>query len=408
VPVVTAASLFREVGLLPDGPLPLGRPVPARSSGVFIVELAAPLPAAPLELTRVGKWLERVPTLTLDGARPSSRALAARLGAFWLPSQVVLYVGTSGGSIGGRVAAMEATVLGDRRPASGGHWLKTLILPGTARLWWAATDAPEEYEDAVLAAFAEAVPAAERAALPDPDVVLPWANLRRPTGERRATGLAGSLLAEPAAAAPTQPGSPTRIVELPDGEADGARDEAKRGRRPAPGRGVGRIASAAAYAAQGSPRHAVDDAVRLSPEGLVRLEAELETLKARRPEVVARIATAREHGDLKENAEYHAAREEQGFLEGRIQALEQKLRVAEVVAPTERGALVELGSHVRVEVDGDETSLQVVGAAEADSRAGRISSASPVGAALMGRKVGDAVTIVTPGGEVRYRILAID
>ncbi len=123
---------------------------------------------------------------------------------------------------------------------------------------------------------------------------------------------------------------------------------------------------------------------------------------------MGRIVTAREHGDLKENAEYHAAREEQGFLEGRIQSLEATLRKAVVVEPTERGARVELGSRVRVEVDGDEVVLQVVGAAEADSRDGRISSSSPVGAALMGRRVDDIVTIVTPGGHVPYRILAIE
>ncbi len=79
-----------------------------------------------------------------------------------------------------------------------------------------------------------------------------------------------------------------------------------------------------------------------------------------------------------------------------------------MVAPTERGARVELGSHVKVDVDGDEVTLQVVGAAEADSREGRISSSSPVGAALMGRKVGDLVTIITPGGNVDYGILAIE
>ena len=123
--------------------------------------------------------------------------------------------------------------------------------------------------------------------------------------------------------------------------------------------------------------------------------------------MIRRIATAREHGDLKENAEYHAAREEQGFLEGRIKALEAKLKIAVVVAPTERGAVVELGSRVRVEVDGDEAVVQVVSSAEANSREGRISSISPVGAALMGRRVGDAVTIVTPGGEIRYELLEI-
>jgi transcription elongation factor GreA len=145
----------------------------------------------------------------------------------------------------------------------------------------------------------------------------------------------------------------------------------------------------------------------LSPDGYERLQAELAELVAQRPDVIRRIATAREHGDLKENAEYHAAREEQGFLEGRIKALEAKLKVARVVAPTERGQHVELGSRVRVEVDGEETTLAVVSSAEADSRAGRISSASPVGAALMGRQVGDAVTIITPGGAIRYAILEI-
>jgi transcription elongation factor GreA len=92
----------------------------------------------------------------------------------------------------------------------------------------------------------------------------------------------------------------------------------------------------------------------------------------------------------------------------RIKALEAKLKVAIVTEPTERGARVELGSHVRVEVDGDESVLQVVGSAEANSREGRISSVSPVGAALMGRRVGDAVTIVTPGGEIRYQVLGIE
>ena len=189
---------FREVGLLADGPLPWDRPVPARGPGLFVVELSTPLPTAPIELTRVGKWLEHVPTLHLDSARPTSRALAARLASFWLPTQTVLYIGATTVSIGGRVAAMEQTVLGDRRPYSGGHWLKMLRLPASTRVWWAATSAVEEYEDAMLAAFESGVTAAERLVLPDRDVILPCANLRRPTGERKATGI--SLVAAPGAA----------------------------------------------------------------------------------------------------------------------------------------------------------------------------------------------------------------
>ena len=400
----TAAVLLSKAGLLADGPALWGRPVHHSGPGVFVIELTAPLPAPPLDLAAIGKWLERVPDLRLDDARPTSKDLLHRLAAFWLPSQPVLFVGSSAGSTGGRVAAIARTVPGDRRPAASGLWLHFLRNVTDLRVWWAATDAPEEYEDALLDVFAAGVPDADRRALPDPSVLLPWAVLRSPSGARKATGIANPLLPEVKA---PEPPPVTRIVDLPQAEADGARDEAKRPRRPAPGRGAGRVASAAAYAAQGSPRQAPAP-VYLSPEGHARLEAELAALVAERPAVIKRIATAREHGDLKENAEYHAAREEQGFLEGRIRSLEARLKHAVVVAPTERGAQVELGSRVRVEVDGDESVIQVVGSAEASVREGRISSVSPVGAALMGRRVGDAVTILTPGGEIRYVVLEIE
>lgn len=387
-----------------DGPVQWGRPARHQAPGVFVMELTTPLPSPPLDLSLIGKWLERVPDLRLDGVRPVSKDLQLRLNRFWLPSQQVLFIGSSTGSVSGRIAGIVKTVPGDRKPAWSGLWLHFLRNLGDLRIWWTATDAPEEYEDALLDAFAAWVPAAERAALHAPDPVLPWGVLRAETGARKETGITNALI--PEVKVPESP-SVTRIVDLPPAEADGARDEAKRGRRPAPGRGAGRIASAAAYAAQGSPRKVYEPIV-LSPEGLERLEAELAELVVQRPGVIRRIATAREHGDLKENAEYHAAREEQGFLEGRIKALEAKLKIAVVVAPTERGAVVGLGSRVRVEVDGDESLMQVVSSAEANSREGRISSISPVGAALMGRRVGDAVTIVTPGGEIRYEILGIE
>jgi transcription elongation factor GreA len=400
----SAATLIREVGLMADGPVQWGKHVRHGAPGVFVIELPAPQPSPNMELALIGKWLERVPELRLDGERPVSKELQLRLNSFWLPSQQVLFIGSTAGSVAGRVAAIEKTVPGDRKPASSGFWLHFLRAMPDLRIWWAATDMPEEYEDALLDAFAKGVPDAEKAALPDATVVLPWAVLRAPSGARRSTGITNPLLPEVREPAPPPV---TRIVDLPPAEADGARDEAKRGRRPAPGRGTGRIASAAAFAAQGSPRK-VHEPVILSPEGLARIEAELAGLVAQRPDVIRRIATAREHGDLKENAEYHAAREEQGFLEGRIKQIEAKLKIAVVVEPTERGAVVELGSRVRVEESGEESVLQVVSSAEANSREGRISSISPVGAALMGRKVGDAVTIITPGGEIRYAILEIE
>ncbi len=407
----TAADLLRDVGLIADGPAIWGKPVRLSAPGVFIVEMAAPAASAPLDLALIGKWLERVPELTLDGVRPNSRDLQVRIGSFWLPTQPVLYIGSTPGSVAGRIAAITKTVAGDRKPAASGLWLHFLRNPGDLRVWWAATDALEEYEDALLEAFAAGITDADRpvgakGVMTAPASRLPWAVLRSPSGVRKETGIANPTLPEVKA---PEPKPVKRIVTFPTGDADGARDEAKRPRRPAPGRGVGRVASAAGYAAQGSPRKPPPEPVLVSAEGLERLQAELDGLLAERPGVIKRIATAREHGDLKENAEYHAAREEQGFLEGRIKALEAKLKVAQVVAPTERGARVEIGSHVKLDEDGEETvEWQVVGSAEANSQQGRISSVSPVGAALMGRRVGDAVTIVTPGGEIHYRILAID
>ena len=133
-------------------------------------------------------------------------------------------------SVARRVAAIGKTELGDRRPQSGGHWLRTLRSLDAVRVWWAPTAATEEYEDALLTTFAERLPAADVASLPDRTVLLPWANLRAATGERKATGLSGSLLAEPVE--PARP--PTRVVVVPDGDAEGARGEPPPPRRRAP------------------------------------------------------------------------------------------------------------------------------------------------------------------------------
>jgi transcription elongation factor GreA len=401
---VNGVALLREVGLLPDGPVVWGRPVPARGPGVFVVELPGPLARAPIELTRAGKWIERVPTLTLDGARPTSKALAARMASFWLPSQVVLYVASTT-SIGARVSALERTVLGDRRPHAGGHWLHTLDVMPTTRLWWAETDAPEEYEDALLGAFAAGIPTAELAALPDRDVVLPFANLRRPTGERRTSGLAGSLLSEVVEPAPP----PTRVVVLPDGDAEGARGEPPEQSRARGSRRGTTTAKWPASKRSGTGGAAGATPVTLTADGAGRLRAELtELVEVRRPEVVARIRAAKELGDLKENADYHAAREEQSFLEGRIQALEARLRGA-VVAPTPvAGAGADIGSRVTLEVDGETATYTLVGSAEADASAKRLSVASPVGRALVGAQAGDEVTVETPRGPASYRVVALE
>jgi transcription elongation factor GreA len=149
--------------------------------------------------------------------------------------------------------------------------------------------------------------------------------------------------------------------------------------------------------------------VHLTTEGIVRLEAELEILTTqKRPEVIGRIRSAKELGDLKENADYTAAREEQSFLEGRIQSIEAQLRDAVVIHAPAAGSKVGLGSVVTVETDGDEMRLEIVGTTESSPKDGRISGSSPVGRALLGGAVGDEVTVQSPSGPIGYRIVAID
>jgi transcription elongation factor GreA len=149
-------------------------------------------------------------------------------------------------------------------------------------------------------------------------------------------------------------------------------------------------------------------AEHLTAEGDARLRAELDELtRVRRPQVIARIRTAKEHGDLKENSDYHAAREEQSFLEGRVQAIEARLRSAVIVEAPTAGSRVGLGSIVTLDDDGEMVTYTIVGADESNPARGRISSSSPVGRALVGRDMGDLVVVKTPAGERRYRILDV-
>ena len=146
-------------------------------------------------------------------------------------------------------------------------------------------------------------------------------------------------------------------------------------------------------------------------EGYARLQNELHRLKSiERPAIVESIEEARAHGDLSENAEYHAAKERQGQNEAMISELEDRLARAQVIDPrTLSGDKVVFGATVRL-LDEDDKPLtyQIVGETEADARAGRISYSSPVGRALIGRRVGDDVEVMTPGGEKYYAIEAVD
>ncbi|MBI5511392.1 MAG: transcription elongation factor GreA [Deltaproteobacteria bacterium] len=151
--------------------------------------------------------------------------------------------------------------------------------------------------------------------------------------------------------------------------------------------------------------------IPMTPSGHARLKEELQTLKSvERPKVIQAIATAREHGDLRENAEYHAARERQSFIEGRIQHLDSVLAVAEVIDPSLlSGPKVAFGCTVRISnVDtGEEVTYRLVGPEEADIEAGSISISSPLARQLIGRETGDEVQVRTPGGQRNYEVLEV-
>jgi transcription elongation factor GreA len=146
--------------------------------------------------------------------------------------------------------------------------------------------------------------------------------------------------------------------------------------------------------------------------GAEALRTELKRLKGEdRPRVIKAIAEARSHGDLSENAEYHAAREQQGFIEGRIGEIEAKLSTAEIIDPTSvpNNGRVIFGATVELEDQdgGKNLSYQIVGEDEADIKTGRISITSPIARALVGKSAGDVVDVVAPGGKHSYEVVKV-
>jgi transcription elongation factor GreA len=155
----------------------------------------------------------------------------------------------------------------------------------------------------------------------------------------------------------------------------------------------------------------MSDKVPMTEGGFARLEEELRHLKSTaRPAVIRAIAEAREHGDLSENAEYHAARERQSFIEGRVMELEDKIARAEVIDVSSlNGSTVKFGATVTL-IDEDteaETAYQLVGEMEADVKEGRLSITAPLARALIGKEVGDSVEVMTPAGSKAYEILKV-
>ncbi len=383
-PVTSTSDLLRSLGLSVDGPARWGNPVASRAAGVFVVELPGGADSPPIDMISVRRWVERVPAMLLDGEPSTAQEVARQLAAFWLPGEPILYVGRSAKSIGARVGSMYATELGDARPYPAGHWLKTLSVLTSMRVWWAETNAHEEYEDALLAAVAGRASPEAIATLPDASVVLPFANLSGPGGPKR-HGLTHALRdVDSTTVSATSGPARRRAAARPRSAASTPREPRLKVSRPVP------------------------DPTYVSREGLDRLTAELDELRANvRPQVIARVKAARELGDLKENADYEYARKEQSFVEGRIKTLEAMITTGVVIDAPAAAETVHLGSTVVVESDGEQDVYLVVGSAEADPPNGRISYISPVGRALMGARAGDEVSVQLPRGSIKYRIREI-
>ena len=149
----------------------------------------------------------------------------------------------------------------------------------------------------------------------------------------------------------------------------------------------------------------------ITPDGAAKLREELGQLKSvERPAVIQAIAVAREHGDLSENAEYHAAREKQSFIEGRIKEIENRLALAEVIDPSKlAGDKVAFGATVKLSNSetGEEVTYRILGADESDLAKGSISITSPLARSLIGKEVGDEVKVRMPGGDRTYEVLDI-
>lgn len=153
------------------------------------------------------------------------------------------------------------------------------------------------------------------------------------------------------------------------------------------------------------------DTIPITPAGYKAIEAELKERKnVTRPEIVEAIAAAREHGDLKENAEYHAAKEQQGFNESRIAELEAAIGAAQIIDPAQfSGTIIKFGARVTIanEETDEEKTIQIVGEYESNADEGRISITSPIARALIGKSVEDSVPVVTPRGKVSYEIIEV-
>lgn len=189
-----AAALLESVGLDVAGQSTWDKPVRAPYPGVYVVEWPTEADVAPISAAEVAAWIQRVPTLKLDGGRPSVAELTERLKRFWLPDQTVVYVGLTSATVAKRLRAYARTPLGDARPHAGGHWLKTLDHYQKSLVTWAFTDRFADMERSLIAKFAEMATPRDLAGIYDKSIILPFANLTVPGGQRKRHGISGSRL----------------------------------------------------------------------------------------------------------------------------------------------------------------------------------------------------------------------
>jgi transcription elongation factor GreA len=398
----SASDLLHGLGLRPDGPVLWGSSLRSARPGVFVVEVPAPVTAAPIDFGALRLWLERVPGLGLDGATPTPHELAARLGTYWLPGETVVFIGSTAKSLGGRVRALMATEIGDRQPFGSAHRLRLLKDVPKLRIWWAETGAAEEYADALFGAFAAGVDPTWAARLPDHGLVLPFGNVEAPDGRKEAHGLTD--LFRPDAESARTPGVPASGAAGGPMTKPSARAKAAAASRAAAGPRPRRVVPKAAP----RPAGGVLPPTHLTGAGHEALQAELvELTTLRRPEIVARIKAARELGDLRENSDYQEARREQSFLEGRVAQIGQMLHDVVLIDEVERTHVAGMGSTVLVEHDGVEEEYTIVGPAEAKPAERRISDTSPLGQALRGAAAGDDIVVKAPSGDRHYRVLEV-
>ena len=408
---LTAPGLLRSVGFAGHGPAVWGRQFAASGPGVFVIEPPSP-PA-----TRANR---AHPRREVDGTGPDAAhgrrtcRVAGRGRPASRHSQFRRRACCTSGAAppvfrrGSRRSTRRHWANGGRPPVATGSSSSTGL--ERARVWWARR---HECHRGVRGRPVRGVRRGRAGRGSGPGSTTRPSCCRSPTSVRRPA--TARPTACPAISSPTMlrrlaKMSP-HVRDLPPGDAEGATGlpptRAAGGttrRAPRPKAPASPAPSRCARRRHGAPLHyARSRTPRTYPrKGITRLRDELaELTTVRRPEVIGRIKSAKELGDLKENADYTAAREEQSFLEGRVATIEGLLRAAVVIEASGPDGRVHVGSSVSVEEVGGDGSVavyRIVGSAEADPAAGRISNASPVGRALIGRSVGETVSVATPRG----------